>query len=329
MMDILLSKIREFYGLRLCVVEKVSGGYLSQNYILSDGTVKYFFKKYRFDNERRVKEVHAAKKYFFDSGIPVIVPLPGKSGKTYFECGGRYYAIFPFVCGLHMKYGAPKDGEIISYGEMLGRLHLVGKKSVLSIGSYFKPMDREESLRKIAKLIKKIHENEVSSDFDKTALESLSLKKELIATNDIQYDQLGLKNDHLIHGDYLYHNVFFNDSLKVSHVFDFEKTAYYPRCFEIFRSMFYSFPIEGNGPLSLQYAKLYLDSYSRAYPISNEEIRNGLRMLYLHNIYSLWIESEHYLWGNRRIDLFLIPEKQRIEYLSKHKKELEEFFSSN
>jgi Ser/Thr protein kinase RdoA (MazF antagonist) len=98
-MEELLTTVKKEYGLSLNYVEKVTKGVLSENYILNDDTTKFFFKKYRYDDEERIREIHAAKKYFADNSIPVILPIETISGNTYFALDNFYYVLFPFVEG--------------------------------------------------------------------------------------------------------------------------------------------------------------------------------------------------------------------------------------
>ncbi len=72
----LLQKIKRIYGFTISASEKVTKGYLSENFILYEGTLRFFLKKYRFSDPQRVREVHSAKHYFAEGGIPVILPVP-------------------------------------------------------------------------------------------------------------------------------------------------------------------------------------------------------------------------------------------------------------
>lgn len=322
-MENLLSKINQLYGLQIDFFEKVTKGFLSENYLLSDGQKKYFLKKYRFDNRERIIEIHSVKKYFADGGIPVILPMSTKNGETFFSFEDGYYALFPFVDEKQFERGQLSDTAIVSLGEMLGRIHLLGKKSILLIDNGFKLENKGKVLEKIRSIEIEIGKKHPLSEFDKVAFENVRLKKQLVFVNSITYEDLALPSDHLIHGDYLDHNVFFDKADKVSHVFDFEKTAYSPRSFELFRSMMYAFLSEGIDSTDITKAKMYLDSYLKIYPMSKDEIRRGLQLFYLKSIHVVWVESEHYLKNNYRIDEFLYSDAHRIKYLSENLEALE------
>lgn len=321
-MNELLSKINELYGLQVQYSEKVTKGSLSENHILADKNEKYFLKKYRFDNKERIEEIHSVKKYFVEGGIPVVLPIINKNQETFFLFDRGYFALFTFINEKQLERGFLTNTAVISLGEMLGKIHLLGKNSKLPIKERFKPWNKEKALEKIKAIELEIKKKNELNDFDKLALESIQTKKRLILSNSITYENLNLPSDHLIHGDYLDHNVFFDKNDKVSHVFDFEKTDYSPRMYELFRSLMYSFVSDNFTKEDMGRAKLYLHSYLKIYPASKDEIVRGLKLFYLKSIHSVWVEEEHYLKNNNRVDQFLSV--QRIKYVSEHFQEFED-----
>jgi len=317
-MDALLGRISELYGITFSQVpERIAKGVLSENYSLVSNKGKLFLKKYRFESENRIREIHSAKQYFADSSIPVILPIRASHDSTFFFFNGSFYALFPFVFGKHIEREELTDHAVTSMGEMLGRIHLAGGDSTISIvEDFFSSWDKNAFDIKVAEILEKMLSTEERNNFDKLAYESIRLKKSLVEKNSIQYEGLGFKSDHLIHGDYLDHNVFFNNADEVEHVFDFEKTQYSPRTFELFRSLMYSLLSSGTSESDLQKARVYLDAYRATYPIENEELKRGLEMFYLKSIHSVWVEHEHYVKGNFRPDLFLEPDFKRLQFLS-------------
>lgn len=325
-METLLERIFEYYGHRLERAEKVEKGFLSENHILSGGVTRYFLKKYRFDASEKIEEIHRAKKYFSESGIRVILPLSTKSGQTFFRFGGGYYALFPFIDRKQPDRSDLTEGMIRSLGETLAHMHWVGERSPFSVAEKLKPWDAAASLKKIERIEERLREKDSLDDFDELAKESIALKKRLISGNALAYEDLCLPSDHLIHGDYLDHNVFFGADGAVSHVFDFEKVEHSPRVYELLRSILYIFG-DTNFPHGLARAKGYMEAYSEIYPISKGEILRGLKLFYLKSVHGAWVESEHYLKGSTRVDCFLAPDLMRIKFLSEHADVLEDFFA--
>ena len=318
LMEEILTNILGLYGIDVSSSERVTKGSLSENHVLTDGKTRYFLKRYRFDNPDRIVEIHASKQYFADGGIPVILPIPLLSGKTFFEYKASYYALFPFVEGKHLERGELSETSIISLGRMLGRIHLLGRESRLVIHDKFKIENEEKTFKKIEDILAKIKEVGVQSDFDKMALENVRMKKELLLKNRMTFESLGFSCDHLIHGDFLDHNVFFDEHGDAKWVFDFEKTNYSPRAFELFRSMTYIFLPANVTKADLERARRYVDAYSSVYPISKDEIKKGLQLYFVKVIHGFWVESEHYLKGNTRVDHFLFNDARKIKYLSEN-----------
>lgn len=323
-MSLPLEALERLYDLELSVFEKVSGGYLSENYALADGDTKYFLKKHRHKDEQQVKGVCLAEDFFAEGGVPVILPLPTKWGDSLFEHAGSFYSLYPFVNGRHIERGKLSEKAAVSLGETLARIHKRGKESTLPISERFNAWDTEKFLRKAALIEAEIAGEKPTSEFGTLTLENLRLKKDAISKNTVTYEDLSLPSDHLIHGDYFCDNVFFGEEGRVSSVFDFEKTQYAPPLYELFRSMFVSFfsiPSEGN----LLIAKKYVDAYLAVYPFPKDLVRRSLTAACLKQIHSIWIEEEHYLKHSTRPDDLLPSQYALNKFYLGNRKAIEEF----
>jgi Ser/Thr protein kinase RdoA (MazF antagonist) len=109
----------------------------------------------------------------------------------------------------------------------------------------------------------------------------------------------------------------------VSYVFDFEKTCYSPRTFELLRSLTYCLLADVVTKEELVRARLYCDAYRSVYPLSNEELQKGLKLFCVRSLYGLWVEEEHYLKNNTRADHFHNSFYMRTVYFNEHYDELE------
>lgn len=324
-MDKLLATIKDHYGLDLQVVEKVTRGFLSENHILAtrNGETKYFLKRYRFDTEEKIAEIHIAKKYFTEKGIPIILPIPQHNNTTYVNVDGAYFAIFPYVDGRHIDRDDLSPTAIISLGETLGAIHLAGKDAAIPITGKFEGWNKEKLLARNTELQTIIRTKSELGAFDENALKDLELRRNIIENNTKTFEDFYLLSDHLIHGDYHGDNVFFDTADHVSFVFDLEKSIYAPRTFELFRSMTFLFCKNEFSDIGIANARLYVQSYLRIYLASREELRAGLQVFFLRFVHGFWVQNEHYLKGNTRVDQFLVQDYHRVQYLATHLDELE------
>ncbi len=315
-MELLLQKIGDVYGLKLRLVEKVSQGFLSENYILSDGVTKYFLKKYRYSDRAVVEGVHRSKRFFFEGGIPVIMPLPTGDGGTFFEYEAKFYTLFPFVADRQLQWNEVHGDSLVSYAQTLARIHILGRNATVAVSHFFKPWDSVATLKTIDAILQKISELQTKTEFDVLAEKNLKLKEKVISSNNKTYSEFNMESDHLLHGDYTVANVFFGTDGNVSYVFDWEKTEYAPRFLEMFRSLIQC--TLGDHARS----KIYLDAYLALYPATREELERGLDAYALKQTHSLWIEEEHYLKGSTRTDVLIESDSFKIDYFA-HK--LDEF----
>lgn len=303
--------------------EPVEKGVLSQNWFVTTSSGDFFLKRYRFEDEDRIKEIHAAKHLFFDAGIPVILPIRTTSGRSYAIIESRYYALFPRISGRQLERGTLTDAAIASMGKMLGRIHLAGKNSSLSVEKdMFRSWDAANFEEKAHAYLVRLAAIENPTPFDLLSMEDLQMKLALIERTGTSYESLDLQSDHLIHGDYLDHNLFFDTKDEVCHVFDFEKSQYAPRAFELVRSLVYSILDGEYDEHAVERGRMYIAAYREVYPISFEDFSMGMELFYQKSLRNIWIQKEYYDLKNERPAQFLVPDMDRIRYLSEHRSRL-------
>jgi Ser/Thr protein kinase RdoA (MazF antagonist) len=325
--SVVLKKVRSLYKVasKAEFLEDVRGGYLSQNFILRNNKTKLFLKRYRFQDVEKVEQIHRVKFFFAKGGIPIILPIQNNQKEYYFEHDGEFYSLFPFVSGKIVARADRSPKAFASAGSTLARIHLLSKNGFPKIiDDYAKGWDKEAFLSVAREIEARIGRVEPKSNFDKLAVRVLQFKKKLVLANNLQYMQLGLENDHLIHGDYHGENIFYDDNDTVRAVFDLEKSEIAPRVFELVRSTDFMCFSNDYDRKNFNDAYAYLSAYATLYPISRDELARGIQMYYLKKAHSLWIEKEHYLKKNFRVDHFLEVELQTLQYYSQNLTEFTE-----
>lgn len=254
------------------------------------------------------------------------MPINTKDGNSFFELEESFYALFPFIDDRQMQGEQITNKAVISLAETLARMHLLGRDAKIPVSDSFKMWDRQKRLSAIEQILEKISQIKNKSDFDIRAEKNILFKKNIIESKKEEYENLKFNNDHLIHGDYMIQNVFFDGNDNVSYVFDFEKTQYAPRFFELFRAMIYSsfFDKEITEAMVAR-TKLFLDSYLEIYPATKEDLVENFEMYYLRSAHSVWVEEEHYLRNNDRVDELLKSDIVRVNYLTNNLESLKLF----
>jgi Ser/Thr protein kinase RdoA (MazF antagonist) len=326
-MEALLKKLTELYSPNepFTASKEVTKGALSINKIISNSSTSFFLKQYRSSlQEDKIREIHTIKSFFYEGGIPVIMPIEIETGSSYFEFEDSFYALFPFINGRQIERSDLTPKALISMAEMLGKIHKIGKQSELNIKSAFRAWNKGNFLERAHRIVETIDGLPIKTEFDLLALKSLKKKINLVLKHDELVLEMGLGRPQLIHGDYMNNNLFFDTKDRVTHVFDFEKANMSPRMYEVIRSMSLVCLHGKPDEKKLNNAALYLRVYHKQFPISKEELFQGLEIYYLKMIHSAWVEEEHYVKHNSRVDLFLESGIESVDYWSEHMQDLTE-----
>jgi homoserine kinase type II len=299
--------VSEYSELRhgLSGITEVTEGWMSNNFVVKSGGEKYFLKCHRLLSLRSINDIQAAERFFFLRGISVVVPLRTRSGKLVFKEDGRFYSLFPFVSGFHFNSGKIPPLAAASLGQMLGRIHKAGERGYPPIQNKLSTWDKMNFHREADMILKIIDGKKHKSTFDKKVKRVILFKKSCVDKEMVCYEDMKNLRVGLIHGDYHSGNVFFDKKGVVRHVFDFEKASIAPFAFEIVRAILYS-RVAGDGKeMSSDSVKNFINGYIKERPLKEGELRDGLEIFYQKQIHSLWVEKEHYLYGNNRVDSLL------------------------
>jgi|GEM_PF-2212361 len=306
-------------------LKKIQKGYLTSNFVIGNGKEKYFLKEYR-DNVLRVKNTHVAKEFLAKKGIPVILPLKNKRGKTFFVRDKKVYGIFPYVIGKQFQRLKVPRKNLEAAGELLAKIHLLSKDGVdIGIRKRRFVVNRKISMEKARNVLKIIKEKKHKTEFDKMVLEHLASRAECIRNNLIRVNARKLGKNHIIHADYHESNMFFTGN-KISYLFDWEMVSSAPRVMEIARFLDF-FCFYGNyEKRNFLMAKNYLKAYHKIYPIEEEELLNGLIVWFYHKLHIMWSLEEYYIYNKKKSKKFIEQEMKSFQYysesLEKFKKEI-------
>ncbi len=248
-----LGKVRELYegAGKARVIEKISGGYLRHNFVLGNGRHKFFLRQYRFDDAGKIEKIHKVKFFFARGGISVILPIKNKTGDFLFRSEKKYYALFPYATGRVVKAGERTKKMFVSAGAMLARMHLLGAKGdSLIAGNLSKAWNAKAFLESGQKNIR-------------------------------EGGKMNLRNDHVVHGDYCWENIFYDENGSIKAVFDFEETEIAPREFDLARSMHAMCFSDRFEKENFGNAKVFLKAYSKLYPLPEEGLLRGIKAYYL------------------------------------------------
>lgn len=308
-------------------VRPVTAGFLSQNWVLQTARGSFFLKQYRFTAETRIHGVHASKFFFAEAGVPVVLPLVGRNGRSFFlnAHNNKFYALFPFVAARQPQRGALTHDELTHIATQLAKLHRVGQgKKIAGLPTVSQVWRRQNFSADAAKILAIIQQKRQKTPFDQLAAKKIRLKQTLADKIHFAYADLGLVHDCLIHGDYHTDNLFVDEDGAVTAVFDWEKSGHSHRLLELIRSAEFSCfsPSQGYGFMANEAhfaaGSTYFRAYHQAFPFAADQLEAAFLAHFGKRTFSLWVEREHYLQNNRRVDTFLTSEKTFLSYFAEN-----------
>ncbi|MQY02027.1 phosphotransferase enzyme family protein [Actinomadura macrotermitis] len=83
----------------------------------------FFLRRYRAPDRRGIAFRHTLTAALDEAGLPVLAPVPARSGRTLVTAGGHGYALYPWVSGRRRGGLELTYGQCERLGELLGLLH--------------------------------------------------------------------------------------------------------------------------------------------------------------------------------------------------------------
>ena len=275
----------------------VYGGYMCHNYRVETPEGRFFLKQYRNKISTVVHEIKYAEEFFVEQGLPVILPVRDKFGRTAFWLDGHWLSLFPFIEARTPKFSDIDERLIGEMGGLLARFHEVGARFD---EPHFQPIrlwDKRQFCMELVELEQELERRQPLSALDQRMRDLLTKKTQLVAENRINRNEILLPNDRLLHGDFIYSNLFVNEANEITHVYDVEKACMGPRAYEVARSLFINAFDDGWEEKNYRLGRTFLAAYTQRLPMSFEEFRLGVKLYLTTLIHMNWIEARYLVYG--------------------------------
>lgn len=290
-------------------IEKDADGVLNDNYILNTTQGKYFIKSVREKAKDKLNMIYGVESLMKSKGIPAITMLKTKTGEIFVSIDTAIYTLYPFI--ENDKKSVYSVNEYFSIGEMLGKIHKIGRENMLAsiqLKQFNKPSS-EVLKEKLLKYKNDIENKNTKDGTDVLFLKYINFKLSIIS----KVDMVLLPNDNLIHGDYHTGNILMDKNGVIIGVCDWEKTEYAPRAYELARSLIYNcFGEDHVLQNALAQSRSFIKGYLSQVSIEKKEIMDGCNMRVYHMAHSTWIEEKYYERHDDRANKFI---QQEIDLL--------------
>jgi Ser/Thr protein kinase RdoA (MazF antagonist) len=311
----LLPILTEHFGIEhMDDLTKVAGGFRCHNVSFDDRGITYFLKQYREIVHNTVAQVKRAEQMFHDEGIPIILPLKTVKGDPAFLNDGLWYSLFPFVYRVQTSASDLGVEHVTELGIMHARLHRIGKRTDFFMFSPFGFWNTTAFMSEAREVLEYCRSMTFSTDEQRMAFENIRRQKEFVDRFGQSPDFFSLPNDHLLHGDFIYTNVFFSDDGRVEWVYDVERAGMGPRAYDLARSIFITCFDDGWHEKNYEFARTYLKAYQCHYPIGRDELAQGMRMYIMHFMHMSWMERKVLLEGSFEHERLVVRAYDRMRH---------------
>ncbi|CNG64469.1 homoserine kinase [Mycobacterium tuberculosis] len=236
----------------------------------------FFLREYAEPDRRRVLFQHTVTAALDAAGLPVLAPLPARTGRTLVTAGGRGYVLYPWVGGrgrggLELTFGGCE-----ALGELLGRLHAALDELTAPVQqSMLVPTPRAAgAAAAVEAMLRDVPDDGDGTDFDALTARRLRERRDLLTEfaghqpPDIEVSTVG----HL-HGSFHAGHLRYGGSGNVTAVLGWDGLTTGPVAGEVVRSAARLFACDDERGLDLDRVQAFVRGHRSAYPLDAGQIQ--------------------------------------------------------
>ena len=243
----------------------------------------------------------AASEFAAAQGIPVVEALADPQGRRLHSLTNRFWAVYPWVEGVHLKRGSINAQSSRKLGELHGRLHAVLRPFAgpgLRRDSNGSVWDANESLGDLGRVDDLIRYSPSPGAAQLRLQDHIRQIMELldseVARPAVEFEGMERQT---CHGDFHERNVMFDPAGELLAVVDWEMVALLPPAFEVLRATSFM------GLLGPGLLEAYMGGYNRHAEL--KQCEEGTEMWWQSQLHNTWVYRARFIEGNRAVGQFL------------------------
>ncbi|MFE5327988.1 phosphotransferase [Embleya sp. NPDC056575] len=275
----------------------IAEGLLNRGYEVVTTRGRWFLKHYLDQRPDTIRFQHRTTQRLAACGIPAIAPVTDRRGRTVLSSRGRWFALYPWVDGIHRR-GTDLDARgCARVGALLGGVHVTLPRLLPPIQQplLVPTADPHESLATIERLLTGIRARPESDSFDRLAELRLIERRALLLRHAHRRPR-----DHdaphtgYVHGDFHPLNVLYQGNDPVA-IIDWDRLAALPHTEELVRAALIFFTDRISGTLDLDRVRGFVGGYRATLDPGPTQLAAAVHRLWWERLNDFWMLTRHYL----------------------------------
>lgn len=285
-------------------IEAVTAGTMNDTFLVRTATGPLVLRRHRSDDKALVEREHDLTEYARTGGVPAPAVVPARDGGRLAEAGSRLYSLYRHAPGHQVERTRLRSVHAAAMGATLARLHEVIKDATpvqLPSTEPTEPPSVDATLARLRELREIIRGLRAPEQSDRWALQRLDGRIGWLERHPEPAPQPDPTDLQTIHGDYQESNVFFDDTVAVSAVIDWDKSERGSAAHEVVRTLALAFGLE------LGHCRAFLSSYRTYRPMPLPDLDTAAARYGLGQLHDTWLYDTIYRRGDDRPRRFLTP----------------------
>jgi Ser/Thr protein kinase RdoA (MazF antagonist) len=239
----------------------------------------FFLKEYAPAERRRVLVQHELTGALDAAGLPVLAPVPAKSGRTLVTASGHAYALYPWVAGRRRGGLELTFRQCEELGELLGRLHAELERITPPVQqSLLVPTPRAaDAAVAVEAMLEAVPADGGGTDFDALTGRRLRERRALLAEfAGHQPPEIEVSTVGHLHGAFHAAHLRYAGAGNVTAVLGWDALTTGPVAGEVVRSAARLFACEDERGLDLDRVQAFVRGHRAAFPLDAGQIQSAV-----------------------------------------------------
>lgn len=291
-------EVLEAFGLRSAVsATRLQRGSLNRNFRIETNLGRFFVRNHRQGVDiARAEREHRVIAWAGERGIPVVKPIPARTGSTVVELDQSVWSVFPWVDGITPRRDRISKRMAFALGQLHGCTQAAMAGNPDASGESRLAWDSDATIVRLRQL-RGVNTAQGDADGLATGLEwQLAMVQAGSGRPTSEFMHLPVQ---ALHMDFHDKQVIWSARWEVGALVDWEMAGANPRVYELLRSLSFS-RLLGPGDV-----EAYIRGFAESVALTREECYDGVELWWQTRLHEVWAVTEYLVGGNPRVKAFL------------------------